>query len=110
MDGTDAQVIGRSITDPSSFGTLFDRHAAVLLRFLVRRVGPETADALLGETFRIAFERRATFDAGRVTARPWLYGIATNLIARNRRTGPPAQGDGRAGFAGGCPDRRRRSV
>jgi RNA polymerase sigma-70 factor (ECF subfamily) len=64
---------------------VYDRHAGVLFRFLVRRVGRDTADELLGETFRIAFERRATFDCTRPDARPWLYGIATNLIARHRR-------------------------
>ena len=35
--------------------------------------------------FRIAFERRHTFDGSRDTARPWLYGIATNLLAKHRR-------------------------
>lgn len=86
MEASDAAVIGRSVSDPPSFGVLFDRHAAVLFRFLVRRVGPEVADALLGEIFRIAFERRSTFDLDRSTARPWLYGIATNVIAKHRRT------------------------
>jgi RNA polymerase sigma factor (sigma-70 family) len=81
----DAEVIARSIGDPAAFGTLFDRHAAVLFRFLVRRVGPDSADELLGEAFRIAFERRATFDPGRVTARPWLYGIATNVLSQHHR-------------------------
>jgi RNA polymerase sigma-70 factor (ECF subfamily) len=36
---------------------------------------------------RIAFERRDSFDPGRTGdgARPWLYGIATNLAAKHRR-------------------------
>jgi RNA polymerase sigma-70 factor (ECF subfamily) len=67
------------------FGVIFDRHATVLHRYLVRRLGPDDADGIVGEVFRIAFERRHTFDAARVTARPWLYGIATNLLARHRR-------------------------
>jgi RNA polymerase sigma factor (sigma-70 family) len=86
MDESDAELIGRSIGEPSVFGTIFDRHAAVLHRFFVRRVGPNDADALVGETFRIAFERRAIFDCTAVLARPWLYGIATNLIAKHRRS------------------------
>ena len=65
---------------------MFDRHAGVLFRFLIRRVGRDTADELLGKTFRIAFERRSTFDGRQPSARPWLYGIATNLVARHRRT------------------------
>src|SRR5262249_10209345 len=32
------------------------------------------------------FERRATYDCERPDARPWLYGIATNLVARHRRS------------------------
>src|SRR5262249_36512568 len=57
-----------------------------VFRFLVRRVGRETADELLGETFRTAFEVRTRFETGRESARPWLYGIANNLMAKHRRT------------------------
>ena len=82
---TDAAVIAASITEPGRFGVLFDRHATVLFRYLVRRVGVDEADSLLGEVFRVAFEKRSTYDCGRPNARPWLYGIATNLLARHRR-------------------------
>lgn len=83
---SDATVIEESIADPRAFATVFDRHAAVVFRFLVRRVGRDTADEILGETFRIAFERRNSFDLSRTNARPWLYGIATNVVAKHRRT------------------------
>ena len=83
---SDAQVIARSLVDGAAFATIFDRHAGVVFRFLVRRVGRDPADEMLGETFRIAFERRSTYDTSRPNARPWLYGIATNLLARHRRT------------------------
>jgi RNA polymerase sigma-70 factor (ECF subfamily) len=82
---TDAAVIAASLEQPVRFGAIFDRHATVLHRYLVRRLGPDDADGIVGEVFRIAFERRHTFDPTRVTARPWLYGIATNLLARHRR-------------------------
>ena len=82
---TDAAVIAASITEPGRFGVLFDRHATVLFRYLVRRVGVDEADSLLGEVFRVAFEKRSTYDCQRSNARPWLYGIATNLLARHRR-------------------------
>ena len=81
---TDAEVIASSVDSPAAFGELFDRHATTLFRYFVRRVGPDEADSLLGELFRIAFERRETFDTGRAEARPWLYGIASNLLARHR--------------------------
>jgi RNA polymerase sigma-70 factor (ECF subfamily) len=81
---SDAEVIACSLTAPASFGDVFDRHATTLYRYLVRRVGPDDADSLLGELFRIAFEKRARFDTTRAEARPWLYGIASNLLARHR--------------------------
>ena len=87
MDGcSDAQVMAASLGEPRRFAAVYDRHAGVVFRFLVRRVGRDAADELLGETFRVAFERRATFDCTRESARPWLYGIATNLLAKHRRT------------------------
>ncbi|HUF85403.1 MAG TPA: sigma-70 family RNA polymerase sigma factor [Acidimicrobiia bacterium] len=83
---SDADVMGASIRQPAEFGEIFDRHGAAILRFLVRRVGPEAAEQLLGDTFRVAFERRVTFDPDRDSAAPWLYGIATNLLRRHRRS------------------------
>jgi RNA polymerase sigma-70 factor (ECF subfamily) len=83
---TDAQAIAASFATPEAFGEGFDRHATTVYRYLVRRVGPHDADDLTGEVFRIAFERRDAFDTERADARPWLYGIATNLIARRGRS------------------------
>jgi len=56
---SDAELIRRSLTRSAEFGTIFDRHAEALLRFLVRRVGADEAAGLLGELFRVAVERRA---------------------------------------------------
>ena len=61
---SDAEVIGRSLGEPEAFGLIYDRHAATLLRFLGRRAGARVAEGLVGELFRIAFERRKTFDGG----------------------------------------------
>src|SRR5215210_8575818 len=85
-DDSDAAVISASLADPGRFGALFDRHATILFRYLVRRVGVDEAESLLGDVFRVAFEKRAAYDAERPNARPWLYGIATNLLAHHRRT------------------------
>jgi len=82
---SDAEVIDRSRDEPEAFGLIYDRHAATVLRFLGRRVGAEVAEGLVGELFRIAFERRKTFDASRATALPWLYGIGSNLLLKHRR-------------------------
>jgi RNA polymerase sigma factor (sigma-70 family) len=82
---SDAEVIGRSLGDPEAFGQIYDRHAATVLRFLGRRVGADAAEGLVGELFRIAFERRKAFDPSRASALPWLYGIGANLLLKHRR-------------------------
>jgi RNA polymerase sigma-70 factor, ECF subfamily len=82
---SDAEVIGRSLGEPEVFGLIYDRHAATVLRFLGRRAGAKVAEGLVGELFRIAFERRKTFDASRASALPWLYGIGSNLLLKHRR-------------------------
>jgi len=83
---SDAAVIAASWATPACFGTIFDRHATVLHRYLVRRLGPHDADGMVADVFRIAFEKRASYDLGRASARPWLYGIATNLLVKHRRS------------------------
>ena len=65
---SDAAAIAASLDEPGCFGVLFDRHATVVFRYLVRRVGVDEAEMLLGEVFRVAFEKRATYD-GRATER-----------------------------------------
>lgn len=80
----DNTVIARSVQDPVAFGEIFHRHAAMIHRYAVRRAGDAVADDVTSETFLIAFERRARFDPARQDARPWLFGIATNLIHRHR--------------------------
>lgn len=85
-DWTDAQIIDASQVDPEYFGFIFDRHAHSLTRYLVNRVGSHDAEALLGEAFRVAFEGRDRFDPGRLDARPWLFGIASNLVLKHLRT------------------------
>lgn len=54
--------------------------------FLRRRLDPGLADELASEIFTHAFARRATYDIARPSALPWLYGIATNLVRRHRRS------------------------
>jgi len=86
VEPTDAAVIARSMADGSAFGVLFDRHAAAVGRYLARRVGTATAEDLVGETFLRAFEQRGRYDPAVPDARPWLFGIATNLLRRHHRS------------------------
>ncbi|MEV0824691.1 RNA polymerase sigma factor [Nonomuraea rubra] len=82
----DAALIERSLNEPEIFAVLFDRHARYLHRYVVRRLGPSEAVDVVADTFLTAFQRRGDFDQARADARPWLYGIASNLIGKHRRT------------------------
>jgi len=81
----DAAVIESSWQAPERFAVLFDRHAAHIYRYLARRAGRQVADDLLAETFLAAFAKRHRYDLAHPDARPWLYGIATNLVGQHRR-------------------------
>lgn len=81
----DSEVIAASGTDPEQFALLFDRHAPLIHRYIARRVGPEIAEDLVAETFLAAFRNRGRYAGEFADARPWLYGIATNVIGQHRR-------------------------
>ncbi|MCC6831538.1 MAG: RNA polymerase sigma factor [Thermoleophilia bacterium] len=82
---TDEQLLARSGRDPEAFGNLVDRHSGALHRYVARRLGPEDAEDLVSEVFVTAHRMRDRFDPGRGAVRPWLFGIATNLVHRHRR-------------------------
>jgi RNA polymerase sigma factor (sigma-70 family) len=82
---TDAGAMRASRSDPAAFRAVFDRHFDAIHRYLARRVGVDLADELAAETFAVAFRKRARYDDGRPDARPWLYGIAANLLSHHRR-------------------------
>ena len=86
-DGPDASIIARSLEEPAVFAIIFfDRHYDAVYRYLARRVGLDTASELASETFTTAFDVRRRYDLGRPDARPWLFGIATNLVRHHRRS------------------------
>lgn len=82
----DAAVVERSLTDTAAFADLYDRHARAVFGYVARRAGREVADDLVGETFLVAYEGRHRFDLTADSARPWLLGIATNLLRRQARS------------------------
>lgn len=83
--GDDGLVIARSLQDPEQFAVVFRRHCGQIQRYVTRRLGPGAADDIVAETFLVAFRTRPAYQQDRPDARPWLYGIATNLIHRHRR-------------------------
>ena len=84
-DLADAVVIERSLREPDRFSEIFDRHYGDIHGYASRRLGPSLADDVAAETFLIAFDRRRRYDLAHPSARPWLYGIASNLVARHHR-------------------------
>jgi RNA polymerase sigma factor (sigma-70 family) len=83
--GTDASVIHESWAEPERFAAIFERYFSQIHRYLARRAGGKIADDLAAEVFLVAFSQRERYDLGRDNARPWLYGIATNLIGTHHR-------------------------
>jgi RNA polymerase sigma factor (sigma-70 family) len=81
----DAAVVAESLHRPERFAAIYDRYFAEIYRYVAGRLGPDVADDLAAETFADAFRKRAQFRPSRGALRPWLYGIATNLVARHRR-------------------------
>jgi RNA polymerase sigma factor (sigma-70 family) len=85
LHADDATLIEQSWHEPEAFAGLYDRHAAPIHRYVTRRLGHHVADDVVGETFLCAFRQRRQYDLSRPDARPWLYGIAANVIGKHRR-------------------------
>jgi RNA polymerase sigma-70 factor (ECF subfamily) len=81
----DATVIEQSWTQPERFAAIFERYFTQIHQYLARRVSDRTADDLAAEVFVVAFAQRQKYDLARDCARPWLYGIATNLVGTHWR-------------------------
>ncbi|GAA3556839.1 MULTISPECIES: RNA polymerase sigma factor [Streptomyces] len=81
----DADVVAGSLEQPELFARLYDRYAPDIHRYAARRLGETAADDITADTFLTAFRIRARYDRTRPSARPWLYGIAANLIGKHRR-------------------------
>ena len=83
---SDAVLIARSRTDPQAFSAIVDRHFVAIHRYLARRTGTDRADDLAAQAFAVAFRRRGDFDDAAESARPWLFGIATNVLRNDARS------------------------
>ena len=89
---SDSATIAGSLERPEGFAEIFDRHYTAVHRYLARRVPGAQADDLASTTFVIAFERRRSFRPDSTSARPWLLGIATNLLHERHRVARREQG------------------
>lgn len=82
---SDRDLIAASAEEPARFVDIFERHFQSIYRYALRRAGEGSADDIASETFLVAFARRGSYRGDQANARPWLFGIATNLIRRHRR-------------------------
>lgn len=82
---TDAELVASSVREPDAFTQLFERHWEALFRFCQSRAGSAGED-IAAEAFRVAFDRRRRYDSRYGDARPWLFGIATNLLRDHFRS------------------------
>jgi RNA polymerase sigma factor (sigma-70 family) len=114
---TDADLIERSVRgQPEAFVAVVERHEVAVHGYLARRAGRQAADDLLAEVWARAFAGRAGFRAGpgaaagdahrggHADARPWLYGIARNVLAAHWRASVRARIPTRVGAIGCQPD------
>lgn len=78
---------GRSSIDDERFNRLYADTSADLLAFLLRRC-PTADDAAdcLADTYRIAWEKRTRLPPAS-EVRPWLFGVARNLVRQAHRSG-----------------------
>ena len=70
--------------DREWFRYLFHENYRPLLAYARRRVEAVTADDVVAETFLVAWRRRDAVPSGH--ERPWLYGIARNVIRNSTRS------------------------
>ncbi len=82
---SDAAIIELSVAVPERFAEIFDRHAEDIYRYATRRLGQQAAADVVSEVFLAAFRNRRRYDTCRDDARPWLYGIAVNVISQHQR-------------------------
>jgi RNA polymerase sigma-70 factor (ECF subfamily) len=69
--------------DPSAaFRALYEGHRDAVWRYFRRRAGHDAADELTAEVFVVAWRGRERPPSD---PRPWLYGVARNVLANHRR-------------------------
>lgn len=72
--------------DADAFAVLFERHLDTVYRFCVRRLGSVTdADDLTSLTFLEVWRKRARARLVDDSLRPWLLGVANNLVRNHSR-------------------------
>lgn len=78
--------LARLADDPDAFASFYREHVAGVTRFVARRVAdPHTVADLTAEVFLAVIGSAHSYHRGRGTQVAWLYGIARNVVAGERR-------------------------
>jgi RNA polymerase sigma-70 factor (ECF subfamily) len=72
-------------TGADEFTAIFEQHFDAIHRYVARRLGTELADDIAAQVFAEAFANRDKYRSELGEVRPWLFGIATNLIRHHHR-------------------------
>ncbi len=83
----DATALGRIAQgDLGELGTLYDRYAGDLLRFVTRVGGATLAEDVVQTVFVRVLTLASSYDTKAASARPWLFGIAARVLQEQRRS------------------------
>jgi RNA polymerase sigma-70 factor (ECF subfamily) len=78
--------LARISHDPDALEAFYTEHVTAVTRFVARRVAdPHTVADLTAEVFLAVIDSAHSYRPGRGTQVAWLYGIARNVIAGERR-------------------------
>jgi RNA polymerase sigma factor (sigma-70 family) len=85
---SDVELWDRAVDgDPGAFGVLFERHARGVYNHCFRRTASwADAEELTSAVFVEAWRRRCQVRPIGSSARPWLLGVANNLLRNHRRS------------------------
>jgi RNA polymerase sigma-70 factor (ECF subfamily) len=85
---TDEELLARLPVERDAFSEFYRRHAQRVLGFAARRLGdPEEVADAVAMIFVAVAESAAGFQPDRGRAVSWLYGLAANVVAEQRRRG-----------------------
>ncbi|MDO8336829.1 MAG: sigma-70 family RNA polymerase sigma factor [Microcella sp.] len=68
---------------PDEFAAVYARHLPAVSAYLARRVERDAVDDLAADVFAVAWRKRETVTEGEEL--PWLYRIASYMVANHRR-------------------------
>lgn len=73
-------------TDPAAFEAFYRRHVEAVTRFMARRVDdPHAVADLVAEVFIAVLDSASSYRPGLGSEVGWLYGVARNTLAAERR-------------------------